>query len=87
MLATYATRGGGGRNTGDVIWVDSCEADDTNDTEKADTIKLVSVTYIGGHEVSIETYNPAVRKIPVKIIFCRTEVRRRHKRGTGLILG
>ena len=35
----------------------------------------------------IWTYNPAVRKIPVKILFCRVEVRRRHSRGTGLTRG
>ena len=71
--------------TRNVSWVNSCEGDDSNDADDADTVTFISGRSRAGLELRILTHNPAVRKIPVKILFCRVEVRRRHSRGTGLM--
>ena len=71
------------RLTRNVFWVNFCVGDDSNNTDDADTVVLMSARSDGGRDVGVQTYNPAVRKIPVKMVFCRVEVRRRHSRGTG----
>ena len=49
------------------------------------TMQTLPLDEFGGrYEAGICTYNPAVRKIPVKMLFCFVDVRRRHSRGTGL---
>ena len=70
--------------TCDVSWVGFGEANNSNNTDEANTVISVSDRSSQRCEVTKSTYNPAIRNVPVKTHFCRVEVRRRHSRGTGL---
>lgn len=75
------------RLTCDIFWISFREDHYSNNTDDTDTVISVSGGPLRAREAALWTYNPAVRKMPVKMLFCRVEVRRRHSRGTGLMRG